>query len=45
VSTGQELLWEEWLKAKREAIDGDPYDTWKYRYREWCKKMDAKLSE
>ena len=45
VVTGQELLWEEWLKAKREAIYGDPYDTWKYRFKEWCRKIDAKLNE
>lgn len=25
VSFGQEFLWNEWMKVKRETIDGDPY--------------------
>ncbi|HEX4706670.1 MAG TPA: hypothetical protein VH229_02975 [Candidatus Udaeobacter sp.] len=36
---GQEFLWEEWLKVKKEAIYGDPYDTVSRRLRVWWDRL------
>ena len=35
VGVGQKFLWEEWLKVKREAISGDPYDKLWRRIKLW----------
>jgi hypothetical protein len=35
VDMGQRFLWEEWLKVKREAIYGDPYDRLPHKIRRW----------
>jgi hypothetical protein len=35
ISVGQKFLWEEWLKVKREAIHGDPYDKFLHRIKRW----------
>lgn len=43
VAAGQEFLWKEWLKAKREAIYGDPYDRPLYRLRSWYARLDSKV--
>lgn len=34
VSTGQDFLWVEWFKVKKEVIYGDPYDPLSRRWRE-----------
>jgi hypothetical protein len=40
VSAGQNFLWKEWLKAKREAIYGDPYDRLSHKAKVWYAKIN-----
>lgn len=40
VKLGQEFLWKEWLRAKDEAIFGDPYDTLPRRFERWLTSLE-----
>jgi hypothetical protein len=43
IAAGQEFLWKEWLKSKREAIYGDPYDRVLYRLSSWYARLDSRI--